>query len=80
MSPEIFALYTSNTLAAEKNDIIGDRALPFKTRIGAVLWFTKRHAPHLIFKAAFAIFGAVLLFRVVLNLPTILSSAGVEQA
>ncbi len=80
MSPEIFALYTSNTLAAEKNDIIGDRALPFKTRFGAVLWFTKRHAPHLIFKAAFAIFACVLLFKVVLNLPTILSGASVEQA
>lgn len=80
MSPEIFALYTSNTLAAEKNDIIGDRALPFKTKFGAVLWFTKRHAPHLIFKVAFAIFGVVLLFKVVLNLPTILSGATVEQA
>lgn len=79
MSPEIFALYVSNTLAAEKNDIIGDRALPFKTRFGAVLWFVKRHAPHLIFKIAAAIFIVILLFKVVLNLPTILSGAALDQ-
>lgn len=79
MSPEIFSLYTSNTLAAEKIDVVGDRALPFKTRVGAVLWFIKRHAPHLIFKVAAAIFIVILLFKVVLNLPIILSGAAMDQ-
>lgn len=47
MEPDVFALYTSNTLASEKTDIVGDRALPFKTRTGAVIWFARKHAPRL---------------------------------
>ena len=72
MTPEIFALYTSNTLAASKVDIVGDRALPFDGKIGAVLWFAKRHVPHLAFKFIGGILLVVAFVEIVPNLPAIL--------
>ncbi|MBQ1278653.1 MAG: hypothetical protein IIY07_08425, partial [Thermoguttaceae bacterium] len=72
MTPEIFALYTSNTLAASKVDIVGDRALPFDGKIGAVLWFAKRHVPHLAFKFVGGFLLIVAFVEIVPNLPAIL--------
>ncbi len=72
MTPEIFALYTSNTLAASKVDIVGDRALPFDGKIGAVLWFAKRHFPHLAFKFVDGFLLIVAFVEIVPNLPAIL--------
>ncbi len=74
MSSEIFALYTSNTLANEKSGIVGDRALPFTTRTGAVLWFAKKHVPHLAVKAGVCVFLFLFAKDVIFNLPTIFTS------
>lgn len=67
MTSEIFALYKSNTMAADKIDVVGDRALPFKGPIGGILWFSKRHVPHLAVKAGAVFFAWSFFSDVVLS-------------
>lgn len=67
MTAEIFALYKSNTMAADKIDVVGDRALPFKGPIGGILWFAKRHVPHLAVKAGAVFFVWSFFSDVVLS-------------
>lgn len=67
MTSEIFALYKSNTMAADKIDVVGDRALPFKGPIGGILWFSKRHVPHLAVKAGVIFFVWSFFSDVVLS-------------
>ena len=67
MTSEIFALYKSNTMAADKIDVVGDRALPFKGPIGGILWFAKRHVPHLALKVGVVIFVGSFFWNVVLS-------------
>ena len=78
MTQEIFALYTSNTKAAENVDIVGDRALPFEGKLGAVAWFAKKHVPHLAIKAGTAVFLYFALRNVIFELPQKMAMSGAE--
>lgn len=76
MTQEIFSLYKSNTKAAENVDIIGDRALPFEGKIGAILWFAKKHVPHLTLKAGAVVFLYFALRDVIFELPQRMAMSG----
>ncbi|MDO4628512.1 MAG: zonular occludens toxin domain-containing protein [Planctomycetia bacterium] len=52
--PEVFALYKSNVMQDEGG---GDRPSLKLSRIGALLWFTKRHWYHLTIKAVLVYFA-----------------------
>lgn len=67
----IFRLYRSHT----KSDTASDRPSMQLTRIGSLIWFTRRHAWHLILKAAVLFFVLYIGWNILNSIPKAIQAA-----